>query len=485
MARHAPSHRRELIRRLKAGEHPADLLDEARQIDDPGHAASALVRLSGDPRIPVKKAVPMLVEARKLLRQMDRPTRMGEAWGDVLAQLGDWHPGHGNKEKAAIADGAMRAIEDMPDGSWTRDAIAALAPHVDALCRERLLRRALNNQGFEADAKEILKVAPADEAPALLAIIEAEGGAAAPRLVARLGDQKKAVDAAWALEDLPARHEALRVLIWQADDAEMVEAIGRTAHGHSTFDRVSVLTMTGARLDRMEHPRGKEHLALAYRLLPDVEESLRAKATRKLATAMERAGMPAPEDVAAPAAPTEVKEAVQQEVQEIPVEPKTRSTLALVNSYSGGLGAPHVRAVARAAPLCIAFDLDLVLIDFPGTIDDIVDMVAADSQVGEGEGYARTLLQERRLKVLPLVSGLPEAWPGRPVATTPHPDPEKNRDLLTLEHPVCLLVGVGRQGIPKRMLHAAQVHYELTGKGISLETATAMGILADRLGRLA
>ncbi len=475
MARHAPSHRRELIRRLKAGEHPADLLEEAREIEDPGHAASALVRLSGDPRIPVKKAVPILVEARKLLRQMDRPTRMGEAWGDVLSQLDQWHPGHGNKEKASIADGAMRAIEDMPDGSWTRDAIAALAPHVDAMCRERLLRRALSNSGFEADAKDILKVAPRDEHPALLAIIEAAGGAAAPRLAARLGDQKKALDTAWGLSDAAERHEALRILIWQADDVETVEAIGRTAHGHSAFDRVAVLTMTGARLDRMGHPRGKEHLALAQRLLPTVEEASLAKATRKLATAMERAGMNAP------TAPAQVEEALP----DIPVDAQPRSTLALVNSYAGGLGAPHVRAVARAAPLCIAFDLDMVLIDFPGSIEDIATMVGADSQVGEGAGYAQTLVDAGRLRALPLVNGLPEAWPGRPVATTPHPDPEKAKDLLALQRPVCLLVGVGRQGIPKRMLHAAQVHYELTGQGISLETATAMGILADRLGRLA
>ncbi len=475
MARHAPSHRRELIRRLKRGEHPVDLLEEAREIDDPGHAASALVRLAGDPRFPVKKAVPILVEARKLLRRMDRPTRIGEAWGEVLSQLDDWHPGHGDREKIAIADGAMRAVEDMPDGSWTRDAIAAIAPHVDAMCRERLLRRALKNTGFEADAKDVLKVAPADEKPALLAIIEAAGGAAAPQLVARLGEQGKAVDAAWTIEDANERHEALRVLIWQADDADTIEAMSRTAHGRSAFDRVTVLTMTGARLDRMKHPRGKEHLALAHRLLPEVDGASIAKATRKLATAMERAGMTAPEAV----------EEVAEVLPEVPIDAGQRSTLALVNSYAGGLGAPHVRAVARAAPLCMAFNLDMVLIDFPGSIDDIVNMVVADSQVGEGAGYARTLLDNGRLRVLPLVNGLPEAWPGRPVATTPHPDPEKSQDLLTLSHPICLLVGIGRQGVPKRMLHAAQVHYELTGQGISLETATAMGILADRLGRLA
>ncbi len=474
MARHAPSHRRELIRRLKRGEHPVDLLEEAREIDDPGHAASALVQISGDPRFPIKKAIPVLVEARKLLRQMDRPTRIGEAWGEVLAQLDTWHRGHGDREKIAIADGAMRAVEDMPDGSWTRDAIAALAPHVDAMCRERLLRRALKNSGFEADAKDILKAAPADEHRALLAIIEERGGAAAPGLVARLGEQGKAVDAAWAIDDAAARHEALRVLIWQAADGDALESISRTAHERDAFDRVTVLTMTGARLDRMGHPRGKEHLALAHRLLPQVDETVIAKATRKLATAMERAGMNAPEPV----------EVIEEAIPDVPVDAGTRSTLALVNSYAGGLGAPHVRAVARAAPLCMAFDLDMVLIDFPGSIDDIVAMVQADSQVGEGAGYARTLLDQRRLRVLPLVNGLPDAWPGRPVATTPHPDPEKSQDLLALEHPICLLVGVGRQGIPKRMLHAAQVHYELTGKGISLETATALGILADRLGRL-
>jgi hypothetical protein len=42
-------------------------------------------------------------------------------------------------------------------------------------------------------------------------------------------------------------------------------------------------------------------------------------------------------------------------------------------------------------------------------------------------------------------------------------------------------MGLGSKGLPARLLREAPFHLELTGRNVSMETATAMGVLAERL----
>ena len=47
-----------------------------------------------------------------------------------------------------------------------------------------------------------------------------------------------------------------------------------------------------------------------------------------------------------------------------------------------------------------------------------------------------------------------------------------------------MFIGLGRQGLPKKLLDICPDQFELTGVGASLETAVAMGAIAQRLADL-
>ena len=81
-----------------------------------------------------------------------------------------------------------------------------------------------------------------------------------------------------------------------------------------------------------------------------------------------------------------------------------------------------------------------------------------------------------------LFSGVPGKWAGTLVATTPQPGKPEPPELF--EGRLCLLMGVGPQGLPGKLLKAAKFHLELTGHGVELETATAMGVIAERLTQI-
>lgn len=404
-----------------------------------------------------------LEQALARAKACERIGRRIEVWTDILSHLPGWRAGARNPEAHVVRDDALETaladIEALPNGVWITDAIEGAAKHVGRAGRQRMLARALSNQGEEAaGAKAVLKAAGDDRA-GLEQLLEA----APPEVRAAVLGADEALDAAWAIADLAQRAEALRVLIWKCDDPERLRRIAQSANRHMPEDQVRVWTQVGARLDKLGAD-GTALWAAAEARLDNVPEASKAKLERKLIAARERAGgAPAP----APR-PTAAKDAS-------PVPERIGHTLALVNTYEGGLKLPHLRAVARAAPVCHAFGLDLALLDFP--VEDLASLVqAVESETGIGEGgrYLAGLHAAGRL-----LDRAPRTW----VATTPKPAADKQAELAG-RGPICFLMGVGPKGLPAHMLEAAELHYEITGNGTSLETATAMGILAERLRAL-
>ena len=161
--------------------------------------------------------------------------------------------------------------------------------------------------------------------------------------------------------------------------------------------------------------------------------------------------------------------------------------LALYNTYEGGLNPIHTRAVARAAPLCYAYGLDLTLLGFPSkSIEELVAEVIKETNIGKGGKHLKELAHAGRLYLREPGSGLEDI--GLAVATTSRPDPDKQfsfEKLLEIgrkdDKRLCLVMGLGRHGLPASFLKMAEYHLELTGKGISLETCTVMGIIAVTL----
>lgn len=177
-----------------------------------------------------------------------------------------------------------------------------------------------------------------------------------------------------------------------------------------------------------------------------------------------------------------------------------RITLGLYNCYDPKQWHDIMRiTLARAAPVALAFGCDVATFGFPFEQarrrgakqsdalrgpEDIARFVAEGTGSGEGGEAFAELARAGRFHALPFPAG--GAFPaglGRPVLTTPHPDPAKAITPLDAARELAagrdqlLVFGLGPRGLPANLLAGDAPHLELTGKGISLETATALGAL--------
>lgn len=175
-------------------------------------------------------------------------------------------------------------------------------------------------------------------------------------------------------------------------------------------------------------------------------------------------------------------------------------TLGLYNCYDPKQWHDIMRiTLARVGPVAMAFGCDVATFGFPfeqararnakeskplRTPSDIAAFVAASTSIGEGGEYFTELAAAGRFKAYPFPPGT-EGFPaalGRLVATTPSPSNAKTDPLavakeLAAGRAQLLLFGLGPRGLPAAVLEAAPHHLELTGRGISLETSTALGAL--------
>ncbi|MBW9224039.1 DUF531 domain-containing protein [Methanothermococcus sp. SCGC AD-155-E23] len=153
-----------------------------------------------------------------------------------------------------------------------------------------------------------------------------------------------------------------------------------------------------------------------------------------------------------------------------------RMTLILYNSYDKRRWhEAHKRAIARAAPVCYAFNCNLAIMDFPCTREDIMSI---ETTIGDAGEYLRRLIESNRFSIVD--SYQPQF--GIPIATTSKPDekksitPEEVAQLL-FKKPCGLFIGLGRRGLPKEIFDFSRYHLDITKKRISLETCTAIGII--------
>lgn len=165
-----------------------------------------------------------------------------------------------------------------------------------------------------------------------------------------------------------------------------------------------------------------------------------------------------------------------------------RLTLGLYNSYDPvKFAEAHRRALARAAPLALAFDANLATFGFPFAQDlrtprEIATWVSGTTSIGEDGRYLRELADAGRFVAFDFPKrGFPPQL-GEVVITTNRPDPKKSTtaqalaDLLRRGTSIVLVFGLGPHGLDDReVLPMGEYHFDLTGRGIVLETATAIG----------
>ncbi len=170
-----------------------------------------------------------------------------------------------------------------------------------------------------------------------------------------------------------------------------------------------------------------------------------------------------------------------------------RLTLGLYNSYDPKKFAEaHRRALVRAGPIALAFDSNLVTFGFPyeaelKTPEEIATWAAGTTSIGlEGE-YLVELAKKGRFSAFPFVSkGFPPQF-GETVITTRKPfegrkvSPKWAANELSHGNSILLIFGLGPHGLDKKTMEIGRYHLDVTGKGYSLETCTAIGAVPSSI----
>ena len=173
-----------------------------------------------------------------------------------------------------------------------------------------------------------------------------------------------------------------------------------------------------------------------------------------------------------------------------------RVTIGLFNSYDPvKFREAHRRVLARAGPLALAFDCNLATFGFPyekdlSTPAEIAQWVSTTTTIGEDGGYLVQLSEKGRFSAFDIPKkGFPPQL-GEAVITTRKPvkgksvSPEDVRATLRSGKSVLLLFGLGPHGLPKEVFELTDRHLDITTRGMSLETCTALGaVIGSLLGK--
>ncbi len=159
-------------------------------------------------------------------------------------------------------------------------------------------------------------------------------------------------------------------------------------------------------------------------------------------------------------------------------------TLGIVNTYDKiKVHEAHYRSIARAAPAAFAFGFNLALFDYPFKMgaEELVNFVKDKTTIGNSGKYLEELFKSGRFFVFDLPEKGFQPQFGLVVVTTSHPSKEKQirldalSELVNKKKSFLFLIGLGHRGLPQDLFDTAQYHFDVTSKGVSLETCTAIG----------
>jgi hypothetical protein len=159
-------------------------------------------------------------------------------------------------------------------------------------------------------------------------------------------------------------------------------------------------------------------------------------------------------------------------------------TLGIVNTYDKiKIHEAHYRSIARAAPIAFAFGFNLALFDYPFKMDacELVNYVKDKTTIGGSGKYLAQLFGTGRFNVFDLPEKGFQPQFGSPVVTTSHPDKNKEimlpalSEFIVRKKSFLFLIGLGHKGLSPDLFEMAPYHLDITSKGVSLETCTAIG----------
>jgi hypothetical protein len=541
---HIPSRYRTIIQESKSGKgRPVGkLLEDAKSISDPYYSALALFSISGDRRASEDQSRSLIKDSIQLSDKEARSWRKAE----ILTTMCQKAKNNPTNLHDSIRSQIMEKIRAFPEGKGRSDAITGCVGFLGCQYVHGLLKLATRNQGFEMETcKPIIRQwvkdcssfqgAPLEDIVKVLAtmpdgLIKVKLHGYLHIQIMRAGNESLAVleNALSQAMKLSGddRIQAIKYLADQSSNQEELELLakGITELGEPANEG-SLFSTLAANADKAGHKDlALDLFSTGLDILENVVDSEpRALARIKLATGLRRLGNQELADntfnlaLADATGNEKITAKVQKAIGVSSTEPanqinapavlvnqdtfnkEQRHVLGLYDTYEGGLKPVHIRMVARAAPLCIAYNLDLALFGFPEKdLNHLVKKVLNDTNIGKGGMYLKELQMHGRIFLIPCSQQIPpskENWTdiGLPIATTSRPAKDKETSLekalekAMTSHPkksLCLIMGLGKKGLPISLLNSAEFHLELTGRNIALETSTAMGIIAQQLGSL-
>ena len=537
---HDPSFYRGLIREQKSkkGRHPKKLLAEARTITDPYYASLALFRLSDDSRIPISEAKLVAREGIRLASEEKQLWRRAELYAKLAKYAKTWNQEFSTEDSNYFLDVILQKIQEFSKGKGLSQNLNDLSKNLGCKRLPLLLSVAVTNTGFILDdSKTVIRqwatscenTLPPEEIYSILLTVKdlfiqsklmgylylqchkkniefpkalqtaidtslkaKENKVGALRYLSRHIQKKQdftsVQQAINSLSDLNHQIQLLTTLAGQADKKNLEElslslfdkALSLSKNIQDTKTRIKTqLTIAKGYLKINKQELAKDILVINHRQTSDEVLKTAIEKTMKqfdLST----------EDIN----PIYQPHSSSEKFAHLPAS--TGCMLGLYDTYEGAIKPIHIRTLARAAPLCAAFGLDLALIGFPiKKLDDFIKQATTNTTIGKGGKYVKFLFESNRIRLYPSSQKNIPTFTNNEliVATTAHPEENKSitisdavdKQRSNPENRLILIMGLGKKGLPPHFLHQVDYHLELTSVNVSLETCTAMGIIALKL----
>ena len=460
---HNPSIARKISREIKRGAPPESLLNLARTVNDSYYRSLSFVSVASS--IKGKKSKEIFEEAISNLTRIKQAWRRVELLGEItkiLKHISD------DVKKNIMFERTLTLLKNEK-GENTKEFFVKYSKNYPDEMLESLLNKSLSLKKYEFESSKAviriwIKRKPVDQLVSNLSKIKGE---LRPRLLGYLHFQlhKSRIQTdptplSLALQS-PNTEDILKYLVRICSTSSDLNEIAKVSESSPGL----MLALT-ARADRKGFSKEAENfVAKAESQINSLKSSKKKdKLLQKLKQTKDRL-----HSLEHPDAP--------KSVSELPEIGKAGNhTLGLFNTYSGKWNHPHFKAIHKAAILCSAFDLDLALIGFPSIDKEkLIKEIKKEMRL-PNEGYLSLLFSKNRARFFE--TDIDESWTGSKVATTANPDANK---LDLPEGKLCMIMGLGPKGLPKKFLESSSYHFELTGSNIAFETGTAMGSIAGRL----
>jgi len=454
------------------------------------YRAEALCGIAGREDIDQETRFELVEDIALGLLEEDRGWRLAECIGIIAKSSAKWPNG---QPKLSLLDSLISLTGGLPEGDARVDALKSISTRVPSSRLPELLMLAIENRGKEAiAAKPVIRAIIGTGDSAMISkvaetMIEAESDLAVRLLLILhngLEKEKITIEPRPLLMSIPflieADFETVRALCNNTNTADDVKLLADVLAGESE-DAVRYTTTLAGRADRVGDPiLARELLENAVKGLENLDGSVASKVTKNIAKGFEFLG-----DIerAEELRPKRMQHTTSTSKDTV-VSRDIGHTIALVDTYEGAIGMAHMRALARAAGVAFGFGLKIALVGWP-TLDlkDLCEKAEKETRTAGGN-HLQSLLENGRLS-LHSVEDILAGSSGHPIATTHQPaGGSVDLQAFSASGRLCMLMGLGRQGLPKRIMNGCNDHFELTGIGASLETAVAMGAIAQRLSQL-